>query len=55
MNICPLAAHSDEIIFDRKFLKALKKAGKLLAEDEECRKFLYQTTEEIDMYKEFLL
>ncbi len=53
--LCPLISHADEIIFDKRFFKALKKAGKILAKDEECRTFLYETTAEIDTYSKFLL
>lgn len=52
-NVCPIIGHSDEIIFDRRFLKAVRKVGEMLAQDEECRAFLEQVTEEIDMYREF--
>lgn len=53
-RLCPLISHSGEIIFDKRFFKALKKVGKILAKDEACRKFLYETTEEIDTYSAFL-
>lgn len=53
-RICPLIEHSDEIVFDRRFFKALKKIGKILAKDEKCREFLYKSTEEIDMYASLL-
>jgi hypothetical protein len=46
--------HCDELLFDPRFLKALKKAGKILAKDVECREFLRKTTQEIDIYKDFL-
>ena len=52
--LCPLITHSDELVFNPKFFKALKKVGNLLAKDEKCREFLYQTTEEIEMYRSFL-
>ncbi len=52
--LCPLIEHSDEIVFDPKFFKAIKKIGKILAMDKECREFLYRITEEIDMYSAFL-
>lgn len=52
-RICPLITHSDEIIFDPRFFKALKKVGKLLAKDENCLKFLKDTTEEIDFLSKF--
>jgi len=53
IRLCPLLSHSDEIIFDRKFFKALKKVGKILARNDECRRFLEKNTEEIDLYKKF--
>lgn len=53
-RLCPLIAHSDEIIFDRRFFKALKRVGKILAKDEACLGFLREATEEIDTYSAFL-
>ncbi len=53
-RLCPLITHSDEIVFDKRFFKALKKVGKLLAKDEDCRVFLIETTAEIDTYRAFL-
>ncbi len=53
-RLCPLVEHCDEIEFEPKFFKALKKVGKVLVKDEECRKFLEQTTLEIDLFGEFL-
>jgi len=53
-RLCPMITHSDEIIFDKGFFKALKKAGKILAKDDACLEFLRDSTEEIDMYKKFL-
>lgn len=52
--LCPLLDHSDEIIFNPKFFKALKKVGKILAKDCECLEFLQNVTEEIDTYYYFL-
>lgn len=53
-RLCPLITHSDEIVFDKRFFKALKKVGKLLAKDAECRAFLEETTAEIDTFRAFL-
>ena len=53
-RLCPLITHSDEIIFDKRFFKALKKVGKILAKDEVCLRFLQESTEEIDTYHQFL-
>ena len=53
--LCPIIDHCDELLFDPKFLKAVKKVGKILAKDEECKKFLEESTAEIDTYKSFLI
>ncbi len=53
-RLCPLITHSDEIVFDKRFFKAVKMVGKILAKDEACREFLYASTEEIDTYADFL-
>lgn len=53
-RLCPLIEHMDEIEFDKRFFKALKKAGKLLAKDKDCLGFLIETTKEIDTHKSFL-
>ena len=52
-RLCPMVEHSDELLFDPQFLDAVEKVGYLLAEDEECKKFLYDSTEEIDTYYSF--
>ena len=49
VNICPLESHFNEIKFDRGFLFRVKKVGRLLYADEECRKFLIDTSREIDV------
>ncbi len=54
-RLCPLVTHSDEIVFDKRFFKALKKVGKILAKDEVCLEFLREATEEIDTYSVFLM
>ncbi len=53
-RLCPLLTHSDEIVFDKRFFKAVKKVGKRLAKDAECRAYLEETTAEIDTYRAFL-
>ena len=52
-RLCPLISHSDDIVFDKRFFKALKRVGKALAKDSECRKFLEDVTEEIDTFAKF--
>ena len=49
INICPLISHCEEVSFDRGFLYRVKKAGRLLYADEHCRKFLIDTSREIDI------
>jgi len=51
-GVCPLAAHSDEVIFDRAFLRAVRAAGKQLACDEECLEFMRAITAQIDELNE---
>lgn len=53
-GLCPLLECAEEPIFDPKFLKAVKKVGKILKKDEECKEFLVESTEEINIYKAFL-
>ena len=53
-RLCPLIQHSEDIAFDPRFFRALKRVGRLLAADPECRTFLEQITEEIDLYSTFL-
>ena len=48
INTCPLISHFVDVRFDRGFLYRVKKVGRLLYADEECRKFLEETSREID-------
>ncbi|MBE6823911.1 MAG: hypothetical protein E7513_01055 [Ruminococcaceae bacterium] len=52
-RLCPMIEHSDELLFDPKFFKAVKKVGKILSKDEECKAFLRDSTDEIDMFHSF--
>ena len=54
-RLCPMLAHSEDIAFDHRFLKAVKKVGKQLSKDPECRAFLQESTAEIDTYRSFLM
>lgn len=53
-RLCPLLEHSEEIVFDPRFFRAVKRIGRILAKDGACRAFLEQITEEIDLYRAFL-
>jgi hypothetical protein len=48
VNVCPLVSDFNNVTFDRGFLYRVKKVGRLLYADEECRKFLVETSREID-------
>ena len=48
VNICPLVSNFADVKFDKGFLYRVKKVGRLLYEDEKCRKFLSETSREID-------
>ena len=45
--VCPLARQAENVRFDRRFVRRVKKAGKLLAKDPACLAFLIETAEEI--------
>ncbi|MBR3692329.1 MAG: hypothetical protein IKL89_06485 [Clostridia bacterium] len=53
-RLCPLIANADEILFDRRFFRALRRVGKILSRDPECRAYLREVTEEIDTFAAFL-
>lgn len=48
VNVCPLVSNFNDVKFDRGFLYRVKKVGRLLYADENCRKFLVETSREID-------
>ena len=48
INVCPLISNFDDVKFDKGFLWRVKKVGRLLYCDEECRRFLTETSREID-------
>ena len=50
--VCPMVNHFDEIIFSKKFIRAVKKTGKLMLKNRETTEFLNEITEEILLEKE---
>lgn len=48
INVCPMIAHADEIEFSKRFMRHLKKAGKILYSDSECARFMREIAEEIE-------
>lgn len=53
-EICPIVRNFAEIRLDRRFLRRVKKVGRLLCEDEACRAFLEEISREMDVYFLFL-
>ena len=49
INTCPLIENFADVKFDKGFLWRVKKVGRLLYADEECRRFLIDTSREIDL------
>ena len=47
-RVCPLVENADKVRLDRGFLMRVKRVGRLLSADEECRRFLYETSREMD-------
>ncbi len=54
INICPMIAHEDKIRFSKIFLRRVKRVGRILSKDSECRKFLWETSREIDKLNLFV-
>ncbi len=46
--VCPLARQAENVRFDPRFVRRVKKAGKLLATDPACFAFLRELTDELD-------
>ena len=53
-NICPLISHKNDVLFSKIFLRRVARAGRILAKDEECRKFLQETSREIDILEKLI-
>ncbi|MBQ6601655.1 MAG: hypothetical protein IIX36_08420 [Clostridia bacterium] len=53
-GICPIVRNFTETKIDRRFLRRVKKVGRLLSEDDECRAFLEEISRETDVYLELL-
>ncbi len=49
-EICPIVRNFTDTKLDRRFLRRVKKVGRLLKEDEECRTFLEGISREFDVY-----
>ena len=49
-GICPIVRNFTETKVDRRFLRRVKKVGRLLVKDEECRLFIEGISREMDVY-----
>lgn len=49
-EICPVVRNFTGVKLDRRFLRRVKKVGRLLSEDRECRAFLEGISREMDVY-----
>ena len=54
INICPLISHENEVLFSKIFMRRVARAGRILAKDEECRRFMWETSREIDTLEKLL-
>ncbi len=52
LGICPLVRQADNVAFDRRFIRHITVAGRILAKDDECRAFLEKITKEIEEIRE---
>lgn len=52
-SVCPIAANCDDVLFDSRFIRAVKKCGELLSKDKDCLAFMQSVTEDIDMCEKF--
>lgn len=53
-GVCPLVEHSAEVKFDRRFLRTVRRAGKILMRDEDTRAFMTKMSEEIKAQEELI-
>lgn len=54
LRLCPIAENCDKVRFNKDFITAVRKVGRLLSQDPECRKFIADTSAEINSYKKLL-
>ncbi len=54
VRICPLAENAENVKFNKDFITAVRRVGRALTQDEECREFLKETAAEIRQYGELM-
>jgi len=47
-SVCPLVRNFESVRFDRKFIKSVEKAGRLLYTDNDCREFIENVSGQIN-------
>lgn len=50
-RLCPLVKNAENVKFDKSFVTAVRRAGRALYKNAECRDFLKRSTEEILLYQ----
>jgi len=50
LRLCPLAENAERVKFDKDFISAVRRVGRLLYRDEECREFINEASAEIRQY-----
>lgn len=53
-GICPLTEHQSEIKFNRRFLRSVRRVGRILYRDEDTFPFMKKMSEEIEFQKELI-
>lgn len=53
-RLCPLAKLAGRTRLERSFVRTVRRAGRLLAADEECRRFLRELSEQLEEWNRLL-
>lgn len=54
LRLCPLAENCDKVKFNKHFVRAVRKVGRLLCSDPECHEFIKESSAEINQYSKLL-
>ena len=54
LRLCPLAENFEKVKFNKDFISAVRRVGRLLYRNPQCREFLKETSAEIKQYGLFL-
>ena len=50
IRLCPMVENYESIKFDKEFLRAIRKIGRRLIKDANCREYIIKTSAEIEQY-----